>query len=445
MQVSIEATSNIERKMTIGVPSSQVEQEVEKRLQRTARTVRLNGFRPGKVPMNVVRRRFGDDVRQEVLGEVMRNAYVEALEQEKINPAGYPQFEAKQLESGQDLEFVATFEVYPEIELADLSAIAVEKQVAEIADADVDNMLDVLQNQSATFEEVSRKSKDGDVLTLDYKGIIDGEAFEGGTAEESKITLGKGQMIPGFEDGLVGMGAGDEGALELSFPDDYHAENLAGKAVTFEVKVHKVEEPVLPELNAEFFEKYGVKDVDEAGFKAEIKKNMERELKQATRNKVKQSVVDQLIATNEFAVPASLIDSEVDRMRQDAFRQFGGGMGGNMKASDLPAELFKGQAENRVKTGLLFNELIAKNELKVDESLVDARIEEMAATYEDPSEVIAWYKSNPDQRSQIEGVVLEDMVIDFVLENAQVTENTVSYEEAVKPPSQAPQAAKESE
>lgn len=435
MQVSIESTSNIERRMTIDVPAAQVDKEVDARLDRTAKTVKLNGFRPGKVPMTVVRKRFGASVRQEVLGEVMRNSYVEALSKEEINPAGYPRFEPKNVEQGKNLEFVAVFEVYPTLELCDLSELTVEQPVAEIKDKDVKTMLDVLRRQHATFKAVKRKSKKKDVLTLDYTGTVDGEEFEGGSSKGAKLTLGSGQMIPGFEEALVGIKAGEESEIEVTFPEDYQAENLAGKEAKFAVSVSGVDEVVLPELDKDFYEKYGVEADSEEVFVEEITKNMERELKQATTNKVKQAVVDQLIEKTEFEVPSSLIDAEIERLKEDAFKQFGG-MGGKMKSSDLPSEIFKDQADRRVRTGLLFNQLVDDNELKVDADKVAEKISEIASTYEQPEEVITWYESNEAQKSQVEAVVLEEMVVDLVLSKAKVKTKKMSYEDAVKPPAQ---------
>ncbi|PID41541.1 MAG: trigger factor [Proteobacteria bacterium] len=437
MQVSVEATSSIERRMTIEVPAEQVEKEVASRLQSTAKTVRLDGFRPGKVPLRIVQRKFGESVRQEVLGEVMRNSFVDALEQEKISPVGHPRFEPKQVEQGKNLEFVAVVEVFPELELNDFSGIEVEKPVSEVTSEDVDKMMDILLRQQAESEEVDRQSEDRDTITVDYKGSIDGEEFEGGSAEGAKIVLGSGQMIPGFEDGLVGVKAGDEVTLTVSFPEDYHAENLRGKEAKFETRVHKVESPVLPELNEEFFGKYVPGCSSESDFKSEIEKNMKRELRQAIQNKVKQSIVDQLIAANEILVPQAMISQEIDRLKQQAMQQFGG-MSGQMKPEDLPSELFKGQAETRIKTGLIFNEIISSNGLKADEEKVREKIEEIASTYEDPEQVISHYENTPEQKSQIEAVVLEDSVIEFMLDKIKVTEKPVSYEEAVKPPAQQP-------
>ncbi|BES71021.1 trigger factor [Marinobacter nanhaiticus D15-8W] len=428
MQVSVETTSNIERRMTIGVPAQEIDQAVQKRLQETARTVRLNGFRPGKVPMSVVKRRFGAGVRQEVVSEVMRDSYVKALEEKDISPAGWPRFEPKNMEEGKDLEFIAIFEVLPEIELGDLSKIEVEKPKAEVSDKDLDNMIDNLRRQQADMKSVKRKSKKKDVVTIDFKGFIEGEAFEGGSAEGHKLTLGSGQMIPGFEEGVIGAKAGEELEVEVTFPEDYQNEELAGKPAKFEIKVHTVEEPVLPELNEEFFKKFGVEAEDEEGFRTEVKKNMERELKQAVNNKVKNDVVEGLLESTEVEVPQALIDQEIDRLRQDAVQRFGG----QMDPKQLPAELFTDQAKRRVKTGLLFQELIRQNDIKAEPEKVDEKIQEIASTYETPDEVIAHYSSNPQQKAQIESVVLEDAVVDHVLDKAKVKEKKMKYEEAVQ-------------
>jgi trigger factor len=428
MQVSVETTSNIERRMTIGVPAQEIDQAVQKRLQETARTVRLNGFRPGKVPVSVVKRRFGDSIRQEVVGEVMRDSYIKALQEQDINPAGWPKFEPKVMEEGKDLEFIATFEVLPEIELGDLSAISIEKPVSEVTDKDIDTMIDNLRRQQATMKEVKRKCKNKDVVTIDFKGFIDGEAFEGGSAEGHRLTLGSGQMIPGFAKGIVGAKAGEEIEIEVTFPEDYHNEELAGKPAKFQITVHKVEEPQLPELDADFFQRFGIDAEDEAAFREEVKKNMERELKQAVSNKVKNDVIDGLLDVTELEVPAALVDQEIDRLRQDAAQRFGG----QVDFQQLPKEIFEDQAKRRVKTGLLFQEVVKKNDLKADPAKVEEKIQEIASTYEQPEEVVAHFNNNPDQKSQIEAAVLEDAVVECVLAQAKVKETKMKYEDAVK-------------
>ena len=427
MQVSVETTSNIERRMTIGVPAQEIDQAVQKRLQETARTVRLNGFRPGKVPMSVVKRRFGDSIRQEIVGEVMRDNYIKALQEQDVNPAGWPRFEPKTMEEGKDLEFVAIFEVLPEIELGDLSKVEVEKPVSEVTDKDIDTMIDNLRRQQATMKEVKRKSKNKDVVTIDFKGSIDGEEFEGGSAEGHRLTLGSGQMIPGFEKGIVGGKAGEELEIDVEFPADYHNEDLAGKPAKFAITIQQVEEPQLPELDQEFFKRFGIEAEDEAAFREEVKKNMERELKQAVSSKVKNDVVEGLLATTELDIPSALVDQEIDRLRQDAVQRFGG----QVDFQQLPKEIFEDQAKRRVKTGLLFQEVVKKNDLKADDAKVEEKIQEIASTYEQPDEVIAHFSSNPDQKAQVESSVLEDAVVDHVLAQAKVTEKKMKYEEAV--------------
>lgn len=434
MQVSVETTSPIERRMTIGVPAEKVDQEVAQRLQKTAKTVRINGFRPGKVPVNVVKKRYGQSVRQEVIGEVMRDAYIEALTQEKENPIGYPKFEPKTVEEGKDLEFVAVFEVYPELEITDFSGIKLEKPESEIKEKDIKEMIEVLRKQHGTLKSVKRKSKKKDLLTVDFVGYMDGEAFQGGTGKEQKITLGSGQMIPGFEDGLVGSKAGESVELDLTFPEDYGNEELAGKPVKFEVDVKVVEDTVLPEMNEEFFTKYGVNCKTEEDFRAEVVKNMERELNNAVSNKLKSQLVAALSEQNDVAVPSSMVEQEINRMKQEAVQQFGGGQ--QLDPSKLPSELFKDQAESRVKTGLIFAAIVKGNELKADAEKVDAKIQELATAYESPEEVVEYY-SQPDNRSQVEAVVLEDAVVELVTSKAKVKKVKMSYEDAVKPEAKA--------
>jgi len=430
MQVSVETTSSIERRMTIEVPAEQVDREVEKRLQQTAKTVRINGFRPGKVPMNVVKKRYGQGVRQEVVGEVMRNSYVEALTQEKVSPVGYPKFEPKALDEGKDLEFVAVFEVYPELELADFSEIKLEKPEVEIKEKDIKNMIEILRRQHGTLKSVKRKCKKKDLLTLDYIGYLGDEAFQGGTGKDQKITLGEGKMIAGFEEGLIGAKAGESVVLELTFPEKYSNEELAGKDVKFEVDVKVVEDTVLPELDEAFFTKYGVNCKTDEDFKAEVVSNMERELKQVVSGKLKQQIVEALSEQNEVDVPESMVEQEVSKMKEEAIGQFGGGQ--KMDPSQLPSELFADQAKVRVKTGLLFAAVVKTNELTADDSAVDAKIQELASAYESPDEVTAYY-AQQENRAQIEAFVIEESVVEAVISKAKVKKVKMSYDDAVKP------------
>lgn len=433
MQVSIETTSGLERRLTVGVPAERVDVEVDNRLKKAAGTVRLPGFRPGKVPMKVMRQRFGDGVRQEVLGEVMSQSFQEAVVQENLRPAGQPSIEPRNLEAGKDLEYIATFEVFPEVEVVEMSDFEVEKPVAEVTDADVDNIIEVFRKQQGSWEAVDRAAAEGDTVNIDYTGTRDGEAFEGGSAEGSDLELGSGRMIPGFEDGIVGLKAGEEKTLSLSFPEDYHNEELKGAAVEFAIKVNTVSEMVPADLNEELFEKYGVQEGGEEQFRKEISENMARELKNAVETKVKQQVMDAVVEAHDaLEIPKSLVQQEIGVMRNQMFQQFGGAGGQDLDLNSLlPDDMFAENAERRVKLGLVMAEIIAKHELKADADNVKAAIEEMASTYQDPQEVIEYYYGNQQQLAQVESKVLEDQVVEKLLESAKITENECSYQEAI--------------
>ena len=436
MQVSVENTSALERRMTIGVPAERIETEVNKRLQQTARRAKVPGFRPGKVPMSVIRQRYEASARQEALGDLIQETFYEAVVEQKLNPAGAPAVEPKVFEKGKDLEYVATFEVFPEFEVKGLDGIEIERQDSSVEDADIDKMLDVLRKQGTRYEVVDRAAATDDQVTIDFVGTQDGEAFSGGSAEGTKLVLGSGRMIPGFEDGLVGAKAGEERVLDLTFPEDYQNLDLAGKAAQFKVTVKEVAAPELPELNEAFFKQFGVEETTVEGFRAEVRKNMERELRQALKTKVKNQVMDGLLAANQIDVPAALISNEVDRLRVQAVQQFGG----NIQPEQLPAELFSEQAKRRVLLGLIIAEMVKQFELKPDDARVRELIEEMAAAYQEPEQVVKWYYQNEQQLNEVRSVVLEEQVVDTVLKQAKVTDKQVSYEDAVKP-TEAPQAA----
>jgi trigger factor len=436
MQVSVESTSALERRMTIGVPAERIETEVTKRLQQTARRAKVPGFRPGKVPMNVIRQRYEDSARQEALGDLIQATFYEAIVEQKLNPAGAPSVEPKTFEKGKDLEYIATFEVFPEIKLAGFDGIAVERLQAEVNDADLDNMLEILRKQNTRFEAVERAAENGDQLNIDFVGKIDGEAFAGGSAKGTPLVLGSGRMIPGFEDALVGVKAGEERVINPTFPADYQNLDLAGKTAEFSVTVNSVSAPQLPELSDDFFALFGIKEGGLEGFRTEVRKNMERELRQAIKSKVKNQVMEGLLAANPVEVPKALIGNEVNRLRVQAVQQFGG----NIKPDQLPAELFEEQAKRRVVLGLIVAEVVKQGELKADEARVRELIEEMASAYQEPQQVVAWYYKNDQQLNEVRSVVLEEQVVDTVLQKASVTDKAVSYEEAVKP-AEAPQAA----
>jgi trigger factor len=437
MQVSVEITSGLGRRLTIGVPAARVEAEVSARVEKAAKTVRLKGFRQGKVPMKVVQQRFGAGVRQEVLGEVMSQSFYEAVRQEDLKPAGQPTIEPRTLASGRDLEFIATFEVYPEIDLIDFSKLSVERPVAEVTEADIDRMIEVLRNQQASWSTVERAAASGDKVNIDYTGRRDGTAFDGGSATGSDLVLGSGRMIPGFESGIEGMVAGETRELKLRFPEEYHAEDLRGAEVVFEVTLNSVAGKELPELSEEFFARFGVSEGGLEGFRAEVRANMERELKQALRNKVKSRVMNALHERTDVEIPQALVRQEIETLRRQTLRQFGGDAA-RFDASILPDDMFRAQAERRVALGLLLGEVIRRENLKADPARVRSVVEEMASTYEEPEEVINWYYGNREQLASVEAVVLEDQVIDTILERATVTEAPCSYEEALRADAQKP-------
>lgn len=430
MQVSVETISGLERRMTVGVPAERIENEVNKRLQQTASRARVDGFRPGKVPMSVIRKRFGESARQEVIGEVIQSTFFEAVTQEKLNPAGMPNVEPLSMDAGKDFEYAATFEVYPEIVVSDFAEIEVERTESEVTDADLENMLEILRKQHTSYAIVERAAADADQVTIDFTGRIDGEAFEGGTASNTELVLGSGRMIPGFEDGLLGAKAGETRTISVTFPEDYQNLDLAGKAAEFEIIVHSVAEAQQPELNDEFFARFGVEEGGIEGFRTEVRKNMERELRQAIKTKIKNQVMDGLLRTNQIEVPKALISDEIDRLRQQAVQQFGGA---NIDPSQLPAELFQDQAQRRVSLGLIVAEIVRQNDIKPDNDRVRAMIEDLASAYQEPQQVVSWYMQNEQQLAEIQSVVLEEQVVDTVLQKAKVTDKQVAYEDAVKP------------
>lgn len=426
MQVSVETPSQIERRITIQVPAADIDEAVNARLKETAKNVRLNGFRKGHVPMAVVHQRYGHDVRNEVVGEVMRERYVRAITEQELNPAGYPQIEATVNEAGKDLEFIATMEVYPVVELTSIEGTEVERPVVEVTEADVDEMIETLRKQNADWVEVDRAAADGDQLKIDFQGFIGDEPFEGGSAEGHDLVLGSNSFIPGFEEQLIGAKAGEEKTLTVTFPDDYQAENLAGKEATFKVKVHSVSAQELPEVDEAFIERFGVEGGDEAQFRAEIKKNMTREASQAVDNRVKQQVLDALQKANEIPVPAALVQQETDGMKRQAAQQFG--LGEDFDVSQLPNELFADQAKGRVQVGLLLAEVIKANELDASDDEIKAKVAELAEQYQEPEQVVDYYMSNDQLKTQVKSAILEEKAVSQLLEQASIKDVEMSYQ-----------------
>lgn len=427
MQVSIETTAGLERRMKVQVPAERVEQEIEQRLRNLGKNAKLNGFRPGKIPFEVVKKRFGSEVRQEVLTDLLRDTCEEALAQEKVNPAGGPRIDSVNNEPGKDLEYIATFEVYPEIQLQGLEGIAVEKPVAEITAADVDAMLDNLRHQRARWESVTRGAHRGDRVQLDFDGRVDGETFPGGKAEKALVVLGAGRLLADFEAGLDGMSVGEQRDIEVRFPDDYQAKDVAGKVARFQVQVHRVEAQVLPVLDEDFCRSFGVADGGLDKLRAEVTGNMQHEMADTVRSRMKEQVLNALLAANPVTLPKALLDEEVESLRQDALARMG--IKGTKKAVDLPDELFREQATRRVALGLIIGEIITRQQLRVDAKRVEQRLERMAEDYSNPGEALRSLRANKGVMRQIEGLALEDQVVDWLLEKAAVSDKSTSFGE----------------
>ena len=431
LQITTNKVNDNQTQLTVKVPVEQIQNKVEGRIRNVAKTAKIDGFRKGKVPVSHIRAQYGAGIQQEVINDVIRDTVFEAIKAEDVRAVGMPNIDDVKLED-EFLVYQATVEIFPEIKVEGIKDIEVERHTATINDEDVDTMIENLRKQRQEFAEKEGEAAEGDQVTFDIEGSIDGEKFEGGAAEDFKLVLGSGQMIPGFEDGIVGMKAGDEKTIDVTFPEEYQAENLAGKAAQFKINVKTVEEPKLPEIDEEFLELFGVKEGGVEQLKADVRKNMTREVKNAARNQVKQATFDALLEKNEFDVPSAMVDQEVDRQRNLMMQRFAQQFGGNANSIDkdmLPRELFEEQAIRAARLGVLVSRVIEENELKVDQERVETFIKETAENYEDPAEVIEYYTNDAQQRANIESVVLEDQVVDFLLEQGKVTDKEVGYQE----------------
>ena len=451
MQVSIETTSGLERRMTIVVPSESFEHEISTRLNETAKRARIAGFRPGKVPLKEVRRRFGSAVRQEVAGEIMQRSFADAIKQESLSPAGQPTLEVISMNAGADLEFAATFEVFPMIDLVGFDAIAVKRAHADVTDDDVDRMVAKLREQRRTFADVPREARDGDRVTVDFTGTLDGETFDGGSGKDVSFVLGQGQMIEDFERGVRGRAAGAAVEFDATFPGDYRAEALKGKTVHFEVTVKAVAEPKVPELDEAFLKSFGVETGNVETFRSEVRANMVRELEAAVRGQVKRQVMDELDRLHTVQLPASLVRREIGALRHQMAHQLGlhgpdhdhEHHDGHQDMPDVPDDVFRPEAERRVKVGLIVNHVISSTRMVPDAARVRARIEELAKPYTQPEQVINWYYSNPAQLSQIEMAVLEEQVIERILAGAAVSDVASTYDDVISGRAVAPEKAQQ--
>ncbi len=428
MQVSIETLEGLKRRMTVQIPSERITEAVGKKLKDLSKTVRIDGFRPGKVPMKVVQQKFGAHVRQEVIGDVIESSYHEALIQQKMRPAGMPSIDSVSNEEKQDMSYSATFEVYPELEKLELEAIEVEKPLVDINDADFDAMIQKLREQRKTWKKSKGAAKKGFQVMVDFEGSIDGELFEGGVGKDMPIEIGAGQMLPEFEAGLEGIKAGEEKLVEVNFPEDYHGEDVAGKKAEFRLKATQVSKPKLPEVDEEFARGFGVEDGDIDKMRDDIRANMEREKSDRLKLNLKNRVMGGLLEHNAIIAPSALVSEEIKSLRTQAAQR----MGRDPESADettLPDELFAQEATRRVQLGLLVSEVIQKENVELDQSLVDSTIEEMAVSYEQPEQVRDYYRQNRQARSGIESMVLEGQVVDHIMGKARVTEKQGSFED----------------
>ena len=432
MQVSVETTQGLERKITVAIEEERISSVVDGRLQDMTKTVKVKGFRAGKVPLKIVKQQYEEQVRQEVVGDVLQSTLFEAIGQEKLKPAGQPRINSVKSDPGQGVEYTALFEVYPEFKLGDLSKETIEKHVTELADADVDEMLETVRGQHKEWVSVERAAKNGDQLNINFKGMIEGEVFPGGEAKDMPIELGSGRMIKGFEDGLIGAKAGDDVTLSVTFPDDYHAKDLAGKAAQFETHVNKVEEAQLPELNDDFAKKLGIKDASVENMRKEIKENMQQELNARLNTQLKSAVMDALINVHKFDVPTPLIEDESEHLKKDMMKNLEQ-QGMQDQGLKMDASMFADQAARRVKLGLIMSEIVQTEKIEADEDRVKKKVDEIAAPYEQPQQVIDYYMGDKQHLAEIKALVTEEQIVDWAMEKAKVVDKSKTFKEIMNP------------
>ena len=431
MAVTVETLEKLERKITLTLPLATIQTEVESRLKRLARTVKMDGFRPGKVPMNVVAQRYGYSVQYEVMNDKVGEAFSAAANEANLRVAGQPRISEKESSPEGELAFDAVFEVFPEVKIADLSTATVEKLKSEVTDAAIDKTLDILRKQRRTFAQraMDAGAADGDRVTVDFEGKIDGEPFEGGKAADFQFLVGEGQMLAEFENAVRGMKSGESKTFPLAFPAEYHGKDVAGKTADFMVTVKKIEASHLPELNDALAKSLGIADATVEGLRADIRKNLEREVKFRLMARNKQAVMDALVAVAELDLPNSSVQSEIDRLLEGARADLKQRGIKDAEKAEIPADVFRPQAERRVRLGLVVAELVRANNLQAQPEQIKAHVEELAASYEKPADVVRWYYSDRQRMAEAEGVVIESNVTDFVLSKAQVTEKDISFDE----------------
>ena len=428
MQANIETLGALERRLDLTVPAAEIEKEVTTRLSKLARTVRMPGFRQGKVPLKMVAATYGPQVQAEVLNDKVGAAFSDAVSSSKLRVAGPPRLEPREGGEGKDLAFSATFEIYPEIRIGDLAAVEVQRAVCEVGEAEVDRTIEIMRKQRATYETVERAAQAGDRVSVDFVGSVDGTPFDGGAGTDFPFVLGQGRMLPEFETAVSGLAAGDKKTFPLTFPTDYRATELAGKLASFDVTVKKVEQAILPPIDEAFAKSLGVADGDLTKMRAEIKANLEREVKGRLKSRTKDSALTALLSSTAFEVPKTLVESDMQRLMEMARNDLVS-RGINAKEAPLPAEVFAPQAERRVRLGLLLAELVRTEKLNAQQQQIRKAIEEIAQSYERPAEVIQWYLGNRERLAEVEAGVMEDNVVEWVLAHARVVDTPVQFDE----------------
>ena len=430
MKFSFKSKAEVNQSLNIVVPNTDIEEQVSTKLKAAQKDSKLKGFRKGKAPMDVVSSMFGPEIRQEVIWDLASKTFSKLAQEKDLKIVSRPNLIPETLDEGKDAKFKATFEVYPEVSLAKISKISFTNFLCDITDEDLDKTINNLQKRMSQWEPVDEVSKDGDQIKINFVGRIDGEEFEGGTAEDFSVEIGSKSMIKGFEEGLIGLKKGDKKILELNFPEDYGKKELASKPVSFDTEVNDVLTPKLPDLNEEFFKSTGIEAADVESYKKEVRTKLEEDLENILKGKVKQSLFDALVEVNEFEVPSAMIDSEISNMKQDTARRMG--MDPKEIKEDLfPNETFSDEATKRVKVGILLNKIIEDKELKPDADKVKEIIEERAKNYKDPQQVINYFYSDDEQLRNIESISLEEQVVDALLSEAKSTEENISYEDCV--------------
>jgi trigger factor len=431
MQTTVENLGKLERRLVMEVPNDAIEREIEERLKKMARTVRLHGFRPGKVPMKIVAQQFGPQVRSEVIGAAVEKSFGDAVRDQNLRVAGYPRIEPQNGATGNNIAFSATFEVYPEIAIGDIAQVTVERPAIQVAAAEVDKTLTILRKQRASFEPVQRPAAKDDKVTLDFAGLLDGTAFEGGTATDFSFIVGEGKMLADFDRNVDGMAPGSSKTFDVMFPADYGAPDLAGKTASFTVTLHKVEQPKLPPLDAEFAKSLGVTSGDLEEMREQIKDNLEREVRKRVQARVKDQVMKALLASTPLELPNSLIDMEIESLVEMAKRDLAAR---GIKTPDvpLPRDLFMEQAQRRVALGLILSELVRVNNLQAKPEQVRAVVDEVAQSYEEPGEVISWHYSDPQRLNDVEANVVENNVVEWVMGRAKVVDSPVAFDDLMR-------------